>query len=110
MNDADGAGGGINTRTGGPAFGGGVARCAVWFACAGTEANAVFHAELNVTGTMFGVNCETFPCTLLDEDGLYGDAKRTVAGTVRFAGCGIGADAVTGTEAMANGLETSDAA
>ena len=70
MNDADGAGGGINTRTGTPTYGGGVAGCDTGFGCAGTLANAVFHAELNVTGTGFGVNCDTFPCTLLDEDGL----------------------------------------
>ncbi len=70
MNDADGAAGGINTRTGTPVFGGGVAGCDIGFDCAGTVANAVFHAELKVTGTGFGVNCDIFPCTLLDEDGL----------------------------------------
>ncbi len=69
MNDAEGAGKGINTRTGAPVVGGGVAGCAGGFDCAGTVANAVFHAELKVTGTVFGVNWETFPSTLLDEAG-----------------------------------------
>ncbi len=41
---------------------------------------------------------------------MYGDAKWTVVGTVGFAGCGIGADAATGTEAIANGFETREAA
>ena len=55
MYDADGAGNGINTRTGTPAFGGGVAGCAVGLDCAGTVANAVFHAELKGAGTVPGV-------------------------------------------------------
>ena len=68
--DAEGTGKGINTRTGTPVFGGGVAGCAGGFVCNGTVANAVFHAELKVTGTVPGVTWDTFPCTLLDEDWL----------------------------------------
>ena len=74
MYDAEGAGGGINTRTG-TAFGGGVAGCCGWLDCAGTAANAVFHTELKGAATVPGVTWDTFPCTLLDEEKLYGDAK-----------------------------------
>ncbi len=70
MYDAEDAGNGINTRTGTPAFDGDGADCACGLVCAGTVANAVFHAELNVTGTVPGVTWDTFPCTLLDEDWL----------------------------------------
>ncbi len=67
MNEAEGDGTGINTRTG-TVFGGGVAGCAGGLDCAGTAANAVFHAELKGAGIVPGVIWDTFPCTLLDED------------------------------------------
>ena len=68
MYDADGAGKGINTRTGTPVFAGDAACGGGWLDCAGTVANAVFHAELKGTGIVPGVICDTFPCTLLDEE------------------------------------------
>ena len=58
MYDAEGAGGGNNTRTGTGevvAFGGGSAACAGGLGCTGTLANAVFHAELKGAGTVPGV-------------------------------------------------------
>ena len=55
MNDALGAGKGINTRGTTPVIGGGVADCAGGLDCAGTVANAVFQAELKATGTVPGV-------------------------------------------------------
>ncbi len=43
--------------------------------CTGTVANAVFHAELKDTGIVPGLIWDTLPCTLLDEEWMYGDAK-----------------------------------
>ena len=68
MGEAEGTAKGSNMRAGTPAFAGGVAGCAGGFGCTGTVANAVFHAELKVTGIVAGVTWETFPWTLLDED------------------------------------------
>ena len=56
--DAEGAGGGNNTRTGTGevvAFEGGSAGCVGRLGCAGTLADAVFHAELKSAGTVPGV-------------------------------------------------------
>ena len=70
----------------------------------------MFHAELKVVGTVFGVNCDTFPCTLLDEEWLYGDAKCTLADTAGFTDCGTEAGAAIGIAETVNGFDTSDAA
>ncbi len=70
----------------------------------------MFHAELKGAGIVPGVIWDTFPCTLLEEDWLYGDAKWTVVGTTGITGCGTETDAVAGIEAVVNGVNTRDAA
>ncbi len=62
------AGIGNRTRATTAVFGTGVVGCTGRLDCAGTVANAVFHAELKGTGFVPGVTCDIFPCTLLDEE------------------------------------------
>ncbi len=62
------AGRGIKTRGTTPVFGTDVVGGTGRLDCVGTVANAVFHAELKGTGFIPGVICDTFPCTLLDEE------------------------------------------